>query len=153
RRFEELNSVDRGRFPQFTNELRAAMFEEPVRFFVDIARRGGSVLDFLYGDYTFVNPMLAKHYSMPAPDVGPNDWVRIDAAKYGRGGVLPMAVFLTKNSPGLRTSPVKRGYWVVKRVLGERIPPPPPKVPELPSDESKLGEMTLREVLAHHRED
>ena len=56
---------------------------------------------------------------------------------------LPMAVFLTKNAPGLRTSPVKRGYWVVRRVLGERIPPPPPTVPELPKDEAKLGELTL----------
>jgi hypothetical protein len=62
-------------------------------------------------------------------------------------------VFLTKNAPGLRTSPVKRGYWVVRRVLGEQIPPPPPKVPELPNDESKLGNLTLREVLARHRED
>ena len=59
-----------------------------------------------------------------------------------------MSVFLTKNAPGLRTSPVKRGYWVVRRLLGERIPPPPPNVPELPEDESKLGELTLREALA-----
>ena len=63
-----------------------------------------------------------------------------------------MAVFLTKNAPGLRTSPVKRGYWVVRRLLGERIPPPPPNVPELPNDESKLGELTLRETLAKHRD-
>ena len=64
-------------------------------------------------------------------------WVRIeDAGRYGRGGLLPMAVFLTKNAPGLRTSPVKRGYWVVRRLLGERIPPPPPAVPELPKDEA-----------------
>jgi hypothetical protein len=63
-----------------------------------------------------------------------------------------MAVFLTQNSPGLRTSPVKRGYWVVRRLLGERIPPPPPNVPELPNDEAKLGELTLREMLAKHRE-
>jgi hypothetical protein len=64
-----------------------------------------------------------------------------------------MSVFLTKNAPGLRTSPVKRGYWVVRRLLGEEIPPPPPKVPELPSDEGQLGDLTLREVLARHRED
>jgi hypothetical protein len=64
-----------------------------------------------------------------------------------------MSVFLTANAPGLRTSPVKRGYWVVRRVLGEQIPPPPPTVPELPSDEAKLGDLTLREVLARHRED
>src|SRR5262249_46897605 len=68
------------------------------------------------------------------------------------GGPLPMAVFQTKNAPGLRTSPVKRGYWVVRRVLGELIPPPPPTVPELPRDEATLGELTLPQVLAKHRE-
>jgi hypothetical protein len=63
-----------------------------------------------------------------------------------------MAVFLTKNSPGLRTSPVKRGNWVVKNILGERIPPPPPVVPELPRDEAKL-DLPLRDMLARHRAD
>ncbi len=64
-----------------------------------------------------------------------------------------MAVFLTKNSPGLRTSPVKRGYWVVRRLLGENIPAPPPNVPNLPDDEAKLGDLTLRETLVRHRAD
>jgi hypothetical protein len=63
-----------------------------------------------------------------------------------------MAVFLTKNSPGLRTSPVKRGYWVVRRLLGERIPAPPPTVAELPKDEAQLGEATLPRLLARHRQ-
>jgi hypothetical protein len=63
-----------------------------------------------------------------------------------------MGVFLTQNSPGLRTSPVKRGYWVVRKLLGEKIPPPPPNVPELPASEHQLGELTLRELLAKHRE-
>jgi hypothetical protein len=62
-----------------------------------------------------------------------------------------MAVFLTQNSPGLRTSPVKRGNWVVTRVLGEVIPPPPPVVPELPNDESK-SDLPVRDMLAKHRE-
>jgi hypothetical protein len=151
RRFEEHNSVDRGRFPQFTDELRSAMFEEPVRFFQDVAANDRSVLDFLNANYTWVNPVLARHYGMPTAKS--NDWARIDDAnKYDRGGLLPMAVFLTGNSPGLRTSPVKRGYWVVRRVLGEVIPPPPPTVPELPADEAKLGELTLRETLAKHRD-
>ena len=61
-----------------------------------------------------------------------------------------MSVFLTNTSPGLRTSPVKRGYWVVHRLLGETIPPPPAVVPELPQDESK-SDMPLRDVLAQHR--
>ena len=153
RRFEEHNAVDRDRFPQFTDELRAAMFEEPIRFFVDIARNDRSVLEFLDADHTFVNADLARHYGVSDSGLSKTEWRRVDrATEFGRGGLLPMSVFLTKNAPGLRTSPVKRGYWVVRRLLGERIPPPPPNVPELPDDESKLGELTLREALAKHRE-
>jgi len=153
RRFDEHNGVDRGRFASFTNELRRAMFEEPIRFFIDVVSGDRSVLDVLYADHTFVNPVLAKHYGMPVPDVGPDEWVRVDDAhRFGRGGFPPMSVFLTASSPGLRTSPVKRGYWVVRRLLGERIPAPPPEVPELPKDEAKTGDLTMRQLLARHRE-
>ncbi len=198
RRFEEHNAVDRERFPGFNDELRSAMFEEPVRFMLDVVQENHSVLEFLYAKHTFVNAPLAKHYGMTeafsslenksvtnlrqskergiyaastisgavtlkrpegrAPLAGDepsaaSNWLRInDADRYERGGILPMAVFQTKNAPGLRTSPVKRGYWVVRRVLGEQIPPPPPVVPELPHDEAKL-DLPLRDVLAKHRED
>jgi hypothetical protein len=152
RRFEEHNAVDRERFPVFTNELREAMFEEPIRFIDDVIRNERSVLNLLYGNYTFVNPVLARHYGMPEVKGDDDQWVRVeDANRYGRGGLLPMSVFLTQNSPGLRTSPVKRGYWVVRRVIGETIPPPPPNVPELPADESK-SDLPLRDILAQHRQ-
>jgi hypothetical protein len=152
RRFEEHNAVDRERFPMFDNDLRQAMFEEPVRFIEDVIRNGRSVLDLLYAKHTFVNPVLAKHYGIPDIKGKNEEWVRVgDATPYGRGGLLPMSVFLTQNSPGLRTSPVKRGYWVVRRVLGETIPPPPPSVPELPGDEAKL-DLPLRDMLAKHRD-
>jgi hypothetical protein len=151
RRFETINSVDRDRFPSFNNDLREAMFQEPIRYLQDVISSDRSVLDMLYGNYTFVNPVLAKHYGMPEIKGDNDTWVRVDDAnKYERGGILPMAVFLTQNAPGLRTSPVKRGYWVVRRVLGEVIPPPPPVVPELPHDEAKI-DLPLREVLAQHR--
>jgi hypothetical protein len=151
-RFEETNTVDRSRFPSFTNELRQAMAEEPLRFFIHVASQDRPVLDFLNADYTFVNPVLAKHYGIPHDGANSASWIKIEnASRYGRGGLLPMAIFLTKNAPGLRTSPVKRGYWVVRRLLGERIPPPPPEVPELPKDEALTGEHTLPELLARHR--
>lgn len=156
RRFEEHNSVDRERYPSFDSALRTAMFEEPVRFLVDLIQRDAPVLECLYADHTFVNAPLARHYGLPelAAQLTDDTWHRLDHARaHGRGGLLPMSVFLTANSPGLRTSPVKRGYWVVRRVLGERIPPPPPVVPELPADEAKLAHLTLREALAKHRED
>jgi hypothetical protein len=152
-RFLEHNGVDRERFRAFNSELRAAMHEEPLRFVVDVVRQDRPVLDLLEAHDTFVNGPLARHYGIRPEPPGTDEWVHIaDARPYGRGGLLPMAVFLTANSPGLRSSPVKRGYWVVRRVLGERIPPPPPIVPELPKDERALGNLTLREALTAHRE-
>lgn len=150
RQFETNNSVDRQRFPSFDDDLREAMFQEPIHFMQDNIQNEHSVLDLLYGNYTFVNPPLARHYGMPEVKGDNDTWVRVDNAdKYGRGGVLPMAVFMTAYSPGLRTSPVKRGNWVVQKVLGIRVPPPPPVVPELPSDESKTDK-PIREMLAEH---
>jgi len=141
------------------------MFEEPVRLLTDVFQKDRPVLDLVYGTDTFVNAPLAKHYGIPitgpsAPATKPalsgvegDDWVHVtDANKYDRGGLLPMAAFLTKNAPGLRTSPVKRGNWVVKNVLGERISPPPPGVPQLPPDETKLV-LSLRDTMARHRSD
>jgi len=181
RRFETYNAVDRERFPSFTNDLRQAMFEEPIRFVQNVIQRNSSVFDILYGNYTFVNRPLAKHYGMPGPPEPPaavevevtaeakatkstpearstlaakvpDEWLRVDNAdRYQRGGLLPMSVFLTQGAPGLRTSPVKRGYWLVHRVLGEVIPPPPPIVPELPKDESTMI-LPVRATLEKHRE-
>ncbi|MEZ5402363.1 MAG: DUF1592 domain-containing protein [Bryobacteraceae bacterium] len=155
RHFENHNAVDRTRFPDFTNELREAMFQEPIHLLDDVIRNDRSMLDLLYGKDTFVNRVLAKHYGIEDQRLfrrGSRGWAKVeDARKYGRGGILPMAVFLTRNSPGNRTSPVKRGYWVAKTVLGEVIPPPPPSVPELPSDEAQMN-LPLRQMLAKHRE-
>ena len=122
------------------------MFEEPVRFFVDLVRQrpAGPRLPRRHGTPSSTRRSPGTT-GCPSPDGGPDDWVRIDdATPYGRGGLLPMAVFQTANAPGLRTSPVKRGYWVVRRLLGEYIPPPPPDVPDLPDDEADLGDLTLR---------
>ena len=162
RRFEEHNAVDRERFPIFNSELRQAMYEEPIRFFVDLAERDEALTDFIGASHTFANLPLAAHYGFDvtrfsakksASSESNNEWLRFDnVAVQGRGGLLPMAVFLTKNSPGLRTSPVKRGYWIVRRLLGEHIPAPPPNVPELPKAEADFGDLTLSQLLAKHRD-
>jgi hypothetical protein len=145
--------VDRERFPSFSDNLKNAMFEEPIRFLLDVFRHNRSIFDFLYARDTFVNPVLARHYGIPPVGDDESVWVNVpDAERYGRGGLLPMAAFLTKNAPGLRTSPVKRGYWVAKNILGEQIPPPPPVVPELPADEAKM-DLPLRQMLERHRAD
>ena len=151
RDFDQIGTVDRARFPSFTDALREAMFEEPIRFLLDVFRRNRSILDLLYARDTLVNPILARHYGMPSVAGDERAWIKVtDADRYGRGGLLPMAAFLTKNAPGLRTSPVKRGYWIAKNILGDQIPPPPPLVPELPADEAKM-DLPLRQMLERHR--
>ena len=151
RDFELIGTVDRARFPSFSDGLRSAMFEEPIRFLLDVFRNNRSILDLLFARDTFVNPVLARHYGMSGVVGDDSSWVRVqDADRYDRGGLLPMAAFLTKNAPGLRTSPVKRGFWVAKNILGDQIPPPPPVVPELPADEAKM-DLPLRQMLERHR--
>ena len=154
RRFDSHNGVDRGEFPMFDDGLRASMAEEPIEYFLDLVRNDGSVAELLNSDHIVVNRSLALHYGIgDLFGADENTWQRLDGVQeMHRGGLIPMGVFLTQNSPGLRTSPVKRGYWVVRKLLGEKIPPPPPNVPELPASEHQLGDMTLRELLAKHRE-
>ncbi len=155
RQFQSHVAVDRTKFVQFTDELRESMFQEPVCFISKWIQRDGAVRELLEAGHTYVDRNLANHYQIPfvAGAADENGWMRVDNARdYGRGGLLPMSVFLTKSSPGQRTSPVKRGYWIVSQVLGERIPPPPPDVPEIPPDEMDLGDLTLREVMEKHRE-
>lgn len=151
RYFQDIGTVDLERFPAFTDELRESMYEEPIRFLLDVFQNNRSILDFIYADDTFVNPVLARHYGMSQEEGDERKWIHVeDADRYQRGGLLPMAAFLTKNAPGLRTSPVKRGFWVANNILGEQIPPPPPQVPELPADEAKM-DLPLREMLERHR--
>lgn len=155
RQFQSHQGVDRTHFTEFTDELREAMFQEPVVFLADLIQRDGSITDVIGAHHTFVNARLAEHYGIPwsTSSEDRETWTRVDQAdRFGRGGILPMGVFLTSNSPGLRTSPVKRGYWVVKNVLGEHIPAPPADVPEIPDSESDLGGLSLRQVMEKHRE-
>ncbi len=153
RRFEEIATVDLAHFTTFTPELRQAMYEEPVRFMLDVFQRDRSILDFLHAGDTFVNPVLAAHYGITPGPAGADGWSHApEAFRQERGGLLPMAAFLTLHAPGLRTSPVKRGNWVVKNLLGERVPPPPADVPVLPSSEAE-SDLPLRVMLARHRED
>ncbi len=154
RRFETHNGVDRNEFADFDDELRQAMADEPIEYFLEVLRRNGRLAELLESDHMVINQALALHYGVANVEFETDaQWKRVDGASdYQRGGLLSMGVFLTQNSPGLRTSPVKRGYWVVRKLLGEKIPPPPPNVPELPSSEHQLGDLTLRELLAQHRE-
>ena len=136
-------------YPEFDAELRTAMQRETELLFETILREDRSVLEFLDADYTFLNERLARHYGIDGIK-GP-EFQRVALADRRRGGVLTHASFLTMTSNPTRTSPVKRGKWVLENILGAPPPPPPPDVPEL-DDKGKALTGTLRQRMEEHRE-
>ncbi len=144
-------SPDRGRFPEYDNALRDAMYQEPVLFFESLFRDNAPLTQLLSADYTFVNARLAQHYGMPPVVGGGFKRVMVDTAR--RGGILTMAASLTITSYPQRTSPVLRGKWVLSEVLGTPPPPPPPVTKTLPPSDAKEGGLTFKQRLEKHRED
>jgi hypothetical protein len=136
-------------FPEFTPALREALAEEPVRFFEDLLINDRPVADVIAADAVVINELLAKHYGIPG--VNGSEWRRVEkVAEYGRGGMLGFGAVLAKQSAASRTSPVKRGAWVVQ-MLGERLPKVPPDVPPLP--EIPPAGLSVREITERHRMD
>ena len=136
-------------FPEFTPELRDALAEEPVRFFEDLLVNDRPVADVIAADAVVINDVLAKHYGIPGV-TGP-EWRRVEnVSAYGRGGFLGFGAVIAKQSAAARTSPIKRGAWLVQ-VLGERLPKVPPDVPPLP--ETPPAGLSVREITERHRAD
>jgi len=151
-RFDEYRGVDTGRFPEFTPDVKAAMYDEAVSTFEYIVRQGRPVKEMLYADYTFLNAPLAKFYGV-GKDVKITDKMeRVEgAAAFNRGGALRLGSVLTTTSAPLRTSPVKRGDWILRRILGMPTPPPPGDAGVLPGDDKAFNGLTLRERLTEHK--
>ena len=151
-------------FPSFNDPLRAAMLKETELFLESIIREDRSINDLVDADYTFVNTPLAKHYNLEAAMAksakagkrrhlyGPNkDFERITLDDKLRGGLLTQASILTATSNPTRTSPVKRGRWILEQILGAPPPPPPPNVPELPEGDNAQLTGSLRQRMEQHR--
>jgi hypothetical protein len=136
-------------FPDFDDNLRQAMRQETELFFASIVREDRSVLDLIRADYTFLNERLAKHYGIP--HVYGSRFRRVALDDGGpRGGLLRQGSILTVTSYATRTSPVLRGQWVLKNLIGMPAPPPPPDVPDL-EESTILRTATVRERLTQHR--
>lgn len=142
-------SPDPQLFRMFDDSLRQAMREETLRFFDAVVREDRSVTDVLQGPYTFVNETLARHYGIE--NVRGPGFVRVALKDGRRAGILTQASILTLTSNPNRTSPVKRGKWVLEQILGTPPPPPPPGVGDLANEGKKVEGKTLRERLEEHR--
>ena len=150
--FDEYRGVDTGRFPEFTNDVKSAMYDEAVSTFEYIVRQERPLKEVVSADYTFLNKPLARFYGIEK-DVTSTDRVeRVDGAHaFNRGGALRLGSVLTTTSAPLRTSPVKRGDWVLRRILGTPTPPPPANAGTIPADDKTFNGLTLRERLAQHK--
>ncbi len=150
RRLDEV-TPDPSRFPDFDEPLRRAMIGETSRFASAIFLEDGRVFDFLDAGYTFVNERLARHYGIPG--VVGDQFRRVELAGTGRWGVVTHASVLTVTSNPTRTSPVKRGKWVLDNLLGMPPPPPPEGVEGLKGEGSAGRSATLRQRMERHRDD
>lgn len=137
-------------FPTFDENLREAMRMETELFFSEIVQQNRSILDLLDADFTYVNEKLARHYGLSGISGEKFQRVKLDGEK--RAGVLTQASILTLTSNPTRTSPVKRGKWVLENILGAPPPPPPPGVEELQNDEKAVLSGSLRQRMEQHRE-
>ncbi len=136
-------------FPDFDDGLRAAMKIESDMFFEEFIKSDErSLAELLQADFTFVNDRLAEHYGMTAPGA---DFARVTLSDGQRGGLLKQGMWLTVTSNPDRTSPVKRGKWVLENLLCSSPPPPPAGVEGFKPEDVEAK--TQRELLAQHRSD
>ena len=145
----EMTSPDKKLFPQFDQKLRDAMRIETLRFFAHVMRENRSVLELVDADYTFLNEPLARFYGIEG--VKGDEFRRVSLGGTPRGGVITQASVLTLTSNPTRTSPVKRGKWIMENILGTSPPEPPAGVPMLEDQKQLTG--TLREQMEQHRAD
>lgn len=143
-------SPDTKRFPTFNDHLRQCMRTETEMYFQNIVAQDRSVLEFLNSDYTFVNGTLAQHYGITG--VEGEDFRKVKlTSESQRGGLLTQASLLTVTSNPTRTSPVKRGKFIMENIMGAKLPPAPAGVPPLADDKKGPLVGTLRQRMEQHR--
>ena len=146
-------SPDPSLYPKFNEAVRTSMMKETELFFAEVVREDRDVLDFIDGNFTYVDRTLASFYGINADFPRTRDrgeFVRVTLPKGERGGILTHASILTATSNPTRTSPVKRGKWILEQILGTPPPPAPPSVPTLEGQQLKGN---LRQRMEQHRAD
>jgi hypothetical protein len=151
-RFDQFKGVDTGRFPEFTDGVRNAMYDEAVSFFEYIIRHDRPNREILSADYTFLNKTLADYYGVKAKVKSATAAEKVEGAgAMERGGALRLGAVLTTTSAPLRTSPVKRGDWILRRILNTPTPPPPADAGSIPADDKLFGGLSLHDKLEAHK--
>lgn len=153
----DLVAPNRRQFPEFEGGIGSAMKRESEMFFDFIFRGNRSVIEFLNADYTFVNRKLAQYYNLPDADkIKPKDksgFEKVSLAGTPRGGLLTQGGVLVLTSNPTRTNIVRRGAFILDKLLGMTPPPAPGDIPPLDEKEARFGKLTLRQQFEAHRAD
>jgi mono/diheme cytochrome c family protein len=150
--FEAMDNlvVDQKKFEVYDEAFQEILLREPLAFFDHILRNNRSIMDFIDSDYLVINEPLARHYGIP--DVTGQGFRKVPVSPgVNRGGLLTTAAVLTMNSTGVDSNPLKRGVWLLERILHDPPPPPPPDVPEVDLTDPRILKMTPKERMADHR--
>lgn len=144
----DFTSPDRNIYPEFDEALRDAMPKESYAFFDEVLKNNQPLTAFVDSDWAMLNDRMARHYGIPGVSGAQFRKVPLPPGSH-RGGVMTQAAVLKVTANGTHTSPVVRGKWVLERVLGQTVSPPPPNIPAVEPD--IRGATTIREQLAKHR--
>jgi hypothetical protein len=144
-------SIDDKIYPSFKESMRANLVAETRSFCIDLWKNNLPVTRLIDANYTFVNEALAKHYNIP--NVSGADFRKVTMTDPERVGILTHGSILALTSNPNRTSPVKRGKWVLETLLDAAPPPPPPNVPSLAPPHKGATPANLRAQLELHRKD
>lgn len=150
--FDNFTQPDMDSFPEYTETLRSAMYEEAILFFQNLFADNLPITDLIRADYAYVNEELAAHYGIQGVQ-GPEMQrvVLSPALQESRGGIFGMGSLLTVTSTPLRSSPIYRGVWILDKALGIGTPEAPADVPAISAGERSLDGVPLHEQIARHR--
>ena len=142
--------IDQIKFKGYDDLFKENILKEPLTFFEEVLKKNRSIMDFLHSDYLMINEALARHYGIP--EVYGQEFRKVAVGpESNRGGLLTTAAVMTMNSTGVDSNPLKRGIWLLERILHDPPPPPPPNVPEVDLTDPRILSMTQKERMADHR--
>jgi hypothetical protein len=145
----DLASPNERAFPDWKGGIANSLKKESQSFVDHILRENRSVIEFLNADYTFLNDKLARYYGIQG--VKGDKYQKVSLQGTPRGGILTHGSILTLTSTPTRTSPAKRGKYLLENILGTPPPPAPGGVPPLDEKKSRSSNLTLRQQFAEHR--
>jgi hypothetical protein len=145
----DATTPDKHLYPEWGPHLREVVRQEPLHFFKELLAGNYPARAVVQSDFAMLNRRLAEHYGLT--NVADANFHKVVLpADAHRGGFLTMAATMKVTANGTTTSPVKRGAWVLKKLLGEPPQPPPPDIAAIEPD--VRGTSTVRDMLAKHRD-